>query len=421
MKVKKYQASSYRDALAQVRQDLGPDAVILTTREISRSRFLGIGRRRAVEIVAAQDIRLREGRPDRHDRGRARPRAPERARPHVSSPAISRDPQPLASATPSALREPFGASSPAAAAAAGDPATRERLEELERHLSTMRVALDAVVHPAEPTAPVVPPLSEPGPELGPLYRILCEADVSPALAAEIVLAAGNGSGGDGRPEAVRAQLVERLVTSGPIGRPEGEKPRVVALVGPTGVGKTTTIAKLAGEYTFMHNCRVGLLTVDTYRVAAVEQLRTFAKIMTVPVQVAASPREARECLDKFTRPELILVDTAGRSQKHDEQVRALQKLLAAVEPDEVHLVLSATTKSRDLIDVVKRFREVGVDRMIFTKLDETNSYGPVLNVAVESGLPISYVTNGQMVPEDIALATPGYLADLVMGGRTRDA
>jgi len=171
----------------------------------------------------------------------------------------------------------------------------------------------------------------------------------------------------------------------------------------------------------MHNCRVGLLTVDTYRVAAVEQLRTFAKIMTVPVQVAASPHEARECLEKFTRPELILVDTAGRSQKHDEQVRALQKLLAAVEPDEVHLVLSATTKSRDLIDVVGRFCQVGADRMIFTKLDETNSYGPVLNVAVESGLPISYVTNGQMVPEDIALATPGYLADLVMGGRTRDA
>lgn len=421
MKVKKYQASSYRDALAQVRQDLGPDAVILTTREISRSRFLGLGRRRAVEIVAAQDIRLREGRPDPRERARARTRPPERAPAPSPSPAPQARPQPSASATPSALREPFETPPEAPVAPPGDPATRERIEELERHLSTMRIALDAVVPAAEPVAEAAPPPADPDVELGPLYRALCDADVSPGLAAEIVSAARNGSKGDGHPEAVRAQLVERLQTSGPIGRSEGEKPRIVALVGPTGVGKTTTIAKLAGEYTFMHNCRVGLLTVDTYRVAAVEQLRTFAKIMTVPVQVAASPHEARECLEKFTRPELILVDTAGRSQKHDEQVRALQKLLAAVEPDEVHLVLSATTKSRDLIDVVGRFCQVGADRMIFTKLDETNSYGPVLNVAVESGLPISYVTNGQMVPEDIALATPGYLADLVMGGRTRDA
>jgi flagellar biosynthesis protein FlhF len=164
-----------------------------------------------------------------------------------------------------------------------------------------------------------------------------------------------------------------------------------------------------------------LLSIDTYRVAAVEQLRTFAKIMTVPVQVAATPEDVPEALARFSSPDLVLVDTAGRSQRNAEQIEALRRLLDVVAFDEIHLVLSATTKSTDLADVVERFGGLGANRLLFTKLDETTSYGSLFNTVCDAGLPLSYVTTGQMVPEDFEVADPHALADLVMGRRLNDS
>lgn len=190
--------------------------------------------------------------------------------------------------------------------------------------------------------------------------------------------------------------------------------RVVALVGPTGVGKTTTVAKLAAQYALFAKRAVGLLTVDTYRIAAVDQLKTYAEIINLPVEVAFSPEEAREALARLGDREIVLMDTAGRSQKNDLQMAEVKAYLEAVQPDEVHLVLSTTTKQRDLEDCLNQFRETGYRQLIFTKLDETDSYGAIFNCSRRARCPITYLTFGQNVPDDIEEASQERLADLLL-------
>jgi len=388
-----------------VKSALGPDAVILTTREVGRSRLWGLGRRPSVEIVAATDIRIREM--DTRASRRVPP-PPPRARPSGASPAAGR-------AAPSQARP-----APEAVSAIPSSTTDVRLTQLERHLSDMRAALEQVAMGSRAV------LADGGPavplELTAAYRELLDAEVRRELVLQLIDGVAAEPHGEGTPEArVRAAIAERIRTAGPIALAPGET-RIAALIGPTGVGKTTTIAKLAADFTFMGDKHVGLLTVDTYRVAAVEQLRTFADIMTVPVLVASTAEEAKECLGKFSpKPDLVLVDTAGRSQRNLDQVSALRELLEAVEPNEIHLVLSATTKSGDLSDIVRRFGRLGANRLIFTKLDETTTCGPILNTVVECGLPISYVTSGQMVPEDFEVAAAGALARLILPGSDRHA
>jgi flagellar biosynthesis protein FlhF len=397
VKVKKYRAANYRDALAQVRNDLGPDAVILTTREVQRSRFLGLCRRSAVEIVAARDIRLR----DERGAGASQRLAPPAARGGAGAGSMVSD----------VPRVPTP----------GELAAPTTLERIESRFDDMRATLEVMLQ-RQGRAQADAPLDLPR-ELAPFYDALRAQDVR-ADVAELVLAP-LAEGVEGKhPEdvagAVREAIAQRFPTTGPLDVRSGER-RVVGLIGPTGVGKTTTIAKLAADFTFFRSKQVGLLTVDTYRVAAVEQLRTFAKIMTVPVKVAGSPEEANERLREMSRADLVLVDTAGRSQRNEDQVEALRRLLGTVDLDEIHLVLSATTKTGDQLDVIERFSGLGADRLVFTKLDETTSYGSLLNVVVDTELPVSYVTDGQMVPEDFEVADSQVLAQLLLSGRRQDA
>jgi flagellar biosynthesis protein FlhF len=189
---------------------------------------------------------------------------------------------------------------------------------------------------------------------------------------------------------------------------------VVALVGPTGVGKTTTIAKLAANFRLKEQRAVGLITVDTYRVAAVEQLRTYADIIDLPMQVVSTPREMREATDRLGDLDLILMDTAGRSPKDDLKIRELKGFLTEAAVDEVHLVLSSAAGARSLEQTAQRFAAVGTTALILTKLDEASSLGSVLPVLRSSKLPLSYLTNGQNVPDDIETTDAHRLARLIL-------
>lgn len=187
-------------------------------------------------------------------------------------------------------------------------------------------------------------------------------------------------------------------------------------VGPTGVGKTTTIAKLAAVHSLWEGRKVALATADTYRIAAVEQLRTYAKILGIPMEVAFEPKDFEGILSKHGACDLLLLDTAGRSAKDSKKMEELKVLYDAFRPDAVHLVLAANLKYKDMLKVIDRMGVVPIRSVIFTKLDETYSFGPLLSVLEDFKFPLSFFTVGQNVPNDIEVARPERLARLILEG-----
>lgn len=214
---------------------------------------------------------------------------------------------------------------------------------------------------------------------------------------------------------LHATIADLVQTHGPLfPQQEGEQRRV-ALIGPTGVGKTTTIAKLAAAYLLAGGKKVVLITIDTYRIAAVEQLKVYGEIMNLPVEVVVRPEHLEQVLERHQNKDLILIDTAGRSPRDTVSLDDLEAFLAVDPQIETHLVLSATTRDRDLYEIYKRFSVLEPRSLLLTKLDECDSAGVLLNIHVRHNCPLSYVANGQKVPEDIVLLTPEHVGDLVLG------
>ncbi|MCL2767438.1 MAG: flagellar biosynthesis protein FlhF [Synergistaceae bacterium] len=189
--------------------------------------------------------------------------------------------------------------------------------------------------------------------------------------------------------------------------------RKIAFIGPTGVGKTTTIAKLAAIFSLWEHKKVLLLTSDTYRIAAVEQLRTYAKILGIPTEVIYEPDGVNGILENYEKTDVILLDTAGRNQKDTRHIEAFSSLFDAFKPDAIHLVLAANMKYKDMLDVIDRVSSLDISHLVFTKLDETTSYGSVFDIADKLGKPFSFFTAGQNVPNDIEVASGEYLCKMI--------
>ncbi|MDD3367738.1 MAG: flagellar biosynthesis protein FlhF [Lachnospiraceae bacterium] len=203
-------------------------------------------------------------------------------------------------------------------------------------------------------------------------------------------------------------------------QPAENNPKVVFFVGPTGVGKTTTIAKIASKFSLVEKKRVALFTTDTYRIAAAEQLRTYANILEVPFRVIYTVEELEAAIQELHEYDYILVDTAGHSHHNEEQKENLGKFIAAVPTEtekEIYLVLSATTKYRDLITIADTYKKMTDYRLIFTKLDETTTLGNLFNLRQHTGAALSYVTYGQNVPDDISDFNPQKTVKQLLGGR----
>lgn len=202
--------------------------------------------------------------------------------------------------------------------------------------------------------------------------------------------------------------------------PAGNGAKVVMFIGPTGVGKTTTIAKIASSYSVEQKKKIALLTTDTYRIAAAEQLRTYANILEVPFRVIYTEEEFAGAVADFKEYDYIFVDTAGHSHQNEEQVQKLKQMLEAIEGKaeyQCFLVLSAVTKYRDLLKIAERYRTITSYQLIFTKLDETDSLGNLLNVKLQMDTPIAYVTCGQNVPDDIESFNPQKTVKQLLGGK----
>ncbi len=363
-----YQASTIKEALATVRRDLGGDALILSTREIRRRWLFGLGARSLFEVKAT-DAASASGR--------------------------------RAGGAPVSQAGPR-------------PKLKEGLDEL--HAVVDKLSSAGGLNPWA--------LDIPSSALS-VYDDLLRADIpeetARRLAFEVAdrLEADPGSHHD--PNRAGKYLIDAvaglIATSTPIDAATGTR-RVIALVGPTGVGKTTTIAKLAASAKVTHGLRVGLVTVDTYRIAAVEQLRTYADIIDVPLEVVEEPGRMRAAIAKAGDVDLILIDTAGRSPRDELKIRELAAFLNEAEPDEVHLVLSAAAAERTLVVTAERFAPARPDRLIFTKLDEADGLGRLLAVLERPGFAISHLTTGQAVPEDLERAEARRLARLIVGRET---
>ncbi|MBI3014030.1 MAG: 50S ribosome-binding GTPase [Candidatus Tectomicrobia bacterium] len=190
--------------------------------------------------------------------------------------------------------------------------------------------------------------------------------------------------------------------------------KAVAFVGPTGVGKTTTVAKLASHFALVEKKRVALVTIDTYRVASAEQLQTYARLIGIPLDVVLGPAALGKLLEKHRDKDLVLIDTAGRSQRNQEHLRELASFFQGRHAIETHLLVAATTKDGEMEETIESFGCIPIRRLLLTKLDEALSFGNLFNQAVCAKKPLSYFTTGQKVPEDIEVASAERLIDLIL-------
>jgi flagellar biosynthesis protein FlhF len=189
----------------------------------------------------------------------------------------------------------------------------------------------------------------------------------------------------------------------------------IVLVGPTGVGKTTTIAKLAGKLSLVDKKKVGLITIDTYRIGAVEQLKTYADIMNIPFRVVFTLKEMESSIQAMKECDVILIDTTGRSSKNTMQISELRAFVERVNTDNIHLVLSCTTKNSDVTSIIEGYKILGYKNIIITKLDETSTYGSILNILDAAKKPLSFITTGQNVPDDIRSISASEVSSLILG------
>ena len=440
--VRTYQAATMQEALDLVRRELGTGAVILHTRQIGQRRFLPWRKaKQEVEITAGIDIKIQPAvvRKKKVDQRKAN-----------QSTAVTTAMPP---ARPG-FRPDNGSLTPSSETQADKiPRTQPAPQPTNLHQSTQTQALPAVkpsqprptvrstktnVAQDDPAAQMFEKLDsihklvhnlgqsrvgggdEIPNELFHLYTELIDADVENELARDLIFRLRDTATPTQLADTVAAKallggMVEsQLRCCGPIVPTQGRR-KVVALVGPTGVGKTTTIAKLAANFRLRDGVKMGLVTVDTYRIAAVEQLRTYAEIIDLPMKVVTSPPEMRRALDELTGMDLVLVDTAGRSPRDELKIQELKSLLTEADVDEVHLVLSLTASARSLEATVDKFSTAMTTAMIFTKLDEAAGMGTMLSVSRKVRVPISYLTTGQDVPDDIEPASPSRIAKLALG------
>lgn len=256
-----------------------------------------------------------------------------------------------------------------------------------------------------------------------LYRTLLENEVNEKYVNQVMDEAEkvihNGSSVD----FILSNVYQKLILK--FGQPDtiamgGKKPRVIFFIGPTGVGKTTTLAKIASKYKMEYEKKVAFLTADTYRIAATEQLRIYANILDAPMSIIYSVDEMNAAIERVLDYDLVFVDTAGFSHRSETQCEDMKKLISGLDPayeKEVYLVLSATTKYRDLIDIADIYKEIANYKLIFTKLDETSAYGNILNIKLHSGAKLSYMTAGQNVPDDIEIFDTQKIVKQLLGGR----
>ena len=457
MQVKTVRASSVKEAMEQIKDELGSDAVLLHTKKYREGGVLGGAE--MIEVTAAVDetqarvphapsvyvppaapilptnvvnqyrmseTALREGAAplpagsvlpayDTYP-PEAAPYDPQTAYSHgayavpAAAPLPQQPVQQMQAAAPVPPAPPVQETPPPPApepiVPPEDDAAAERIRLLEDELAQMKTMLASMMAANQPK------------EVVSIRDALCRQDGREELredfSGKVPIADVNLDSLDPRAAGVLAGYLGQVMkfTDGLRISPHGS--RVVAFIGTTGVGKTTTLAKVAAHFVLEQNLKGALITADTYRISAVEQLKKYAEILGLPVEVVYSAADLKKAITRHRSKDFILVDTAGRSQYNEYQMDELKSLLSAHPRMEKHLVVSATTKEQDAAQIMERFSACKPDRIIFTKTDETRTVGMVLNLLAQRELPLSFLSNGQSVPDDIIPATAERLAELLL-------
>jgi len=408
MRIKRFSGDNVTEVMNKIRRDLGPDAVILQTRKYKEGGFLGFFAKNKVEITAAvEDKPLNRNfdlteqpytlvNKDSIKKAYEAYRDKEKENTDKYTENLDKHIEKEKKTTPSSIDQ--------------DVLAKTQLELQEMHNLLKEIKKHIAREEEKDTIP------EP---LVKWATFLTQRGISKELIERLLSGILNDLDRElwDNSDIVFARLkneVIKLCARTEIIRPSRSKNTVVALVGPTGVGKTTTIGKLAAGFSIIEKRKVALVTADTYRVAAVEQLRTFGQIIGVPVEVVMTPDGLKEAIIRHRDKELVFIDTAGRSPHHEMHMSELEAFMEAAKPHLTMLVQSATTNIADQKAIFERFKNLST-HLILTKLDESYRLGTILDLMVQSDIPVAYLTNGQNVPDDIDAATPEKLARYILG------
>lgn len=402
MQVKVFEAEDMTTALKKVKATLGPDAIILSSRTL-RKKGMGLLSRPLVEVTAAKEApdvaplpsigRNPYAQAARQDQPRETP---------------ARVPRPVVEPVEAELQELRSVVQQQQSSTSTEVgALRDEISQL-KHLVEQQSQRQAAPAPAPQSMPTAVP-STPA---SPMRQRLIDLGVVDDVADTLVHYASRLAA-DQSVEHQLHTLLSSLIQPAPSFTEIPDGPRKIALVGPTGVGKTTTLAKLAAQ-AVQAGLRVALVTIDTYRIAAVEQLRVYGDIMNLPVEVVLSPDELPLAFGRHRDKDLILIDTAGRSPRDIERIQELQTFIESDNSVESCLVLPANGRDRELETVIRQFGQLSLSALIFTKLDECDALGVLINIASRTELPLAYVTDGQRVPEDIRRAQSDEIAARIL-------
>jgi flagellar biosynthesis protein FlhF len=414
MKVKKYIVDSMPDALQKIRSDLGKDAVILNTKEIRIGGFLGLFSKKKIEVIAATDTQTQSTSPKAKPlikseiKASGIPTSAANILNQISSVAVLDEPLPF---VPDVIMNHM------APMAIEKIAPKEETPKEDAVLAEIRQMKEMMNKLASRT-------QQSNVGLHPILLALQEQLISQEVSQLIVqqtlerVQEELDTSGDELNRAnvvaiAKAYLLQLITTN--VSKHIAPDTKVVHFVGPTGVGKTTTIAKIAAEQVLKHHRKVGFITSDTYRIAAIEQLKTYATILNIPLEVVFSPQDLNKAFNQLKDSDVIFMDTAGRNFRNEMYVSELHSLMQGKGKSETFLVLSLTTKYKDMKVITDNFSKFNLDKVLFTKMDETDSYGSIVNLLHDFQLKLSYVTNGQNVPEDITVADEHAIIDLIMG------
>lgn len=365
MKVKKYTAPTMPEAMKIVRSELGRSAVILNSREQKTKGFLGLFKKKYIEVFAAVDPQPRRERNEFSHKQEANLKV--KKTPNLSNNQV--------------LSE---------------------LESLKQQLTHTNYQPNVLPEPIQS-----------------IINELEEQDINKGVLNQIIPYLLEKYYGD---KLTDAQLLKDEVKQFLIDQLQGInqqgslfKSKYIYLFGPTGVGKTTTIAKLAATQSVTKGKKVAFITLDTYRIAAIDQLKTYAKILNVPIEVAYSKEDLIRAKEKFKHYDVVFIDSAGRNYRKDEYIEQIKEYVNCEEEDEVYCVLSLTSKQKDLEDIYTRFSQLDIKKVIFTKVDETTQFGPIFNLWNKHKFQISYLTHGQSVPDDIQDVSPELIVNMLVG------
>lgn len=376
------------EAIKMVRDELGNDAVILSSKPIFTGGFLGMFKKRSIEVFAAVDPQVKPA--------LAVTKQKQKKVPLNATKAVSEDKRQVEALTMQ-KSEPTQTST-----------------EVMKELEDLKTMIKELKQSPDKTYPE---------SIHSVYQLFVEQEIDQTIHRDVMDQLlenwSRSYGGFSEEEfsnQVKAELLNQFSTIKDWGF-HAEK-KYMNIVGPTGVGKTTTLAKAAALCMLKQNKRVAFITTDTYRIAAIDQLKTYAKILNVPVEVAYNLEDFQKAIERFSHYDVVFIDTAGRNFRNADYVRDLQNIIDFSVDMETYLVLSLTSKQKDMEDIYRQFSMIPIKQVVFTKADETSTYGAMVNFTIRNEIGVAYVTNGQNVPDDIEMATPQLLVEMILGEKT---